>query len=230
MIDKILKKYFKTLKKKYLHQKYQRKKTLQGFRENIYSKKSIYKNFIFLCFLYIKGLNINMANITKETYENNGIEVITDEFDKLWLNERHIQKQLGLKNLPALSNKYDKEYKKQRSELNESTNQPNRRFIHVDLALKVIMNSRTDESCKFKRNLGFTLHDVINTKEQTVISAIKDAFEGENMETQYSVLRYRIDLYFHKYELAIEVDELGHSDRNINDEIERQRALETQLN
>ena len=81
-------------------------------------------------------LNINMANITKEAYENNGIEVITDEFDKLWLNERHIQKQLGLKNLPALSNKYDKEYKKQR-------------FIQVDLALKVIMNSRTDESCKF---------------------------------------------------------------------------------
>ena len=50
------------------------------------------------------------------------------------------------------------------------------------------------------------------------------------MQTQYSVLGYRIDLYFHKYKLAIEVDELGHSDRNINDEIERQRALERELN
>ena len=49
------------------------------------------------------------------------------------------------------------------------------------------------------------------------------------MQTQYSVLSYRIDLYFHKYKLAIEVDELGHSDRNINDEIERQRALEREL-
>ena len=38
--------------------------------------------------------------------------------------------------------------KKNRSELNESTEQPNRRFIYVDLALKVIMNSRTDESLK----------------------------------------------------------------------------------
>ena len=93
-----------------------------------------------------------MANITKETYENNGIEVITDEFDKLWLNERHIQKQLGLKNLPTLSNNYDKGYKKQRSELNESTNQPHRRFIQVDLALKVIMNSKTDKSCELKEN------------------------------------------------------------------------------
>ena len=53
-----------------------------------------------------------MANITKETYEASGIEVIADEFGKLGLNERHVQKQLGLKNLPALTNRYDKEYKK----------------------------------------------------------------------------------------------------------------------
>ena len=53
-----------------------------------------------------------MANITKEKYENSGIEVITDESDKLLLNERHVQEQLRLKKLPALTNKYDKEYKK----------------------------------------------------------------------------------------------------------------------
>ena len=36
--------------------------------------------------------------------------------------------------------------------------------------------------------------------------------------------------FFHKYKLAVEVDESGHSDRNINDEIERQRALVRELN
>ena len=91
------------------------------------------------------------------------------------------------------------------------------------------MDCRTDESCNLKRNLGFKLHDVINTKEQTVINSIKDAFEGENMQTQYTVLNYRIDLYFHKYKLAIEVDELGHADRNLSNEIERQKALEKEL-
>ena len=171
-----------------------------------------------------------MANITRETYEANDIEVIADKLGKLWLNERHVEKKLGHKNLPALTNQYPKEYKKQRSELNESTNQPNRRFIHVDLALKVIMNSRTDESCKFKRNLGFTLHDVINTKEQTVINSIKDAFEGEHMQTQHTILGYRIDLYFHKYKLAIEVDKLGHNNRSADHETQRQRALERELN
>ena len=139
-----------------------------------------------------------MVNITKETYENNAIEVIAHKFDELWLNESHVQQQLGHKNLPALTNKCSQEYKKCRYELiDDSIKQSCRRFIHNVLALK-IMDCRTDESCNLKRNLGFTLHDVINTKEQTVINSIKDAFEGENMQTQYTVLNYRIDLYFHK--------------------------------
>ena len=62
---------------------------------------------------------------------------------------------------------------------------------------------------------------MIITKEQTVIDSIKDAFEGENVQTQYTVLDYRIDLYFHKHKLAIEVDELGHADSNLSNEIER---------
>ena len=49
------------------------------------------------------------------------------------------------------------------------------------------------------------------------------------MQTQYSVLGCRIDLYFHKHKLAIEVEELGHADRNLSDEIERQKALEKNL-
>ena len=91
------------------------------------------------------------------------------------------------------------------------------------------MDCRTVKSCNLKRNLGSTLHDVINTKEQTAINSIKDTFEGEDMQTQYTVLGYRIDLYFHKYKLAIEVDELGHNDRNIDYEIQRQKALEREL-
>ena len=63
-----------------------------------------------------------MVNITKEEYEVSSIEVITDKLGELWLNERHVQQQLGHKNLPALTNKYDEEYKKCRYELNESKN------------------------------------------------------------------------------------------------------------
>ena len=81
------------------------------------------------------------------------------------------------------------------------------------------MDCRTDESCNLKQNLGFILNDMINTNEQTIINSIKDSFEGEDMQTQYTVIGYRINLYFQKYKLAIEVDELRHNDRNIDFEI-----------
>ena len=172
-----------------------------------------------------------MVNITKETLENNDIEVIVDSVNALWLNEKNIEEKLGHKNLPVITNKYDKIYKKRRCDLvNKPIKQSDRRFLHIDLALKIIMDCRTDKSCSLKKDLGFKLHDVINTKEQTIINSIKDACEGENILTQYSVLDYRIDIYFHKYKLAIEVYELGHADRNINNEIDRQKALEKELN
>ena len=49
-----------------------------------------------------------MANINKEKYENNNIETMIDGIVKL----RHIQEKLGHKNLPVITNKYDKVYKK----------------------------------------------------------------------------------------------------------------------
>ena len=172
-----------------------------------------------------------MVNITKEAYKNNDIEVIIDNLNRLWLNEKHIEEQLGLKNISSITNKYDKIYKKHRYELvDDPIKQPHRRFLLNDLALKIIMICRTDKSCNLKNNLGLTLYDVINTKDQTITNSIKDAFEGEHMQTQYTIIGYRIDLYFHEYNLAIEVDELGHNDRNIDYEIQRQRTLERELN
>ena len=172
-----------------------------------------------------------MFNITKETVENNGVEVIVDTVNALWLNEKNIEEKLGHKSLPVITSKYNKIYKKSRYELvDKPIIQRNRKFLHIDLALKTITDCRTDKSCSLKNNLGFKLYNVINTKEQTIINSIKDMFQRENIQTQQSVLGYRIDLYFHEYKLAIEVDELGHTNRNINNEIERQKALEKELN
>ena len=49
-----------------------------------------------------------MIDITKETLENNDIQVIIDSVNTLQLNEKHIEEQLGLKDLPAITNKYNK--------------------------------------------------------------------------------------------------------------------------
>ena len=116
------------------------------------------------------------------------MEVIVDRIGTLWLNKKHIEEKLIHKNLSVITNKYDMVYQKHRHELvDKPKKQSKRRFLLRDLALKVIMDCRTDESCNLIRNLGFRLHDVINTIEQTVLKSIKEVFEGENMQIQYSV-------------------------------------------
>ena len=87
-----------------------------------------------------------MVDIVKETYEKNNIEAIVNGIGTLWLNEKHIEEKLGRQNLPVFANKYSQVYKKRRYELvNRPKKQPNRRFLHSDLALKAIMNCRIDE-------------------------------------------------------------------------------------
>ena len=94
-----------------------------------------------------------MFNTTKKTLENNSIEVIAGSGNALWLNEKNIEEQLGHKNLPVVTNKSDKIYKKSRYELvNKPIKQPNRKFLHINLALKIIMDCRTDKSCSLKKN------------------------------------------------------------------------------
>ena len=80
--------------------------------------------------------------------------------------------------------------------------QRNKRFLRSYLALKVIMDCRTDESCNLKRNLGLRLHNVINTKEQTVLKSIKHAFKGKDRQTEYIVLDYRINLFFSQVQVC----------------------------
>ena len=50
----------------------------------------------------------------------------------------------------------------------------------------------------------------------------------DNNGQQY--ILFRIDIYFTKYCLAIEIDEKGHTDRDLEFEKKRQEALEKKLN
>ena len=63
-----------------------------------------------------------------------------------------------------------------------------------------------------------------------MIESIRDTFKGEDLRIQYTVIGYRIDVYFHEYKLVIEVDGLGHNDRNTDYESKEQREIENELN
>ena len=49
------------------------------------------------------------------------------------------------------------------------------------------------------------------------------------METQYNVLNYKINLYFHEYKLAVEIDENNDQGRNENYEKQRQKEIKNKL-
>ena len=54
-------------------------------------------------------------------------------------------------------------------------------------------------------------------------------FASRKILLQHSVLSYRIDLYFLEYKLAIEIVEKRHKDKNEHKAIERQKAIEKEL-
>ena len=55
------------------------------------------------------------------------------------------------------------------------------------------------------------------------------AFKGEKMCEQYNVDGYRIDFYLPENKLALECDELGHRERDIEYEVKRQKHIKEKL-
>ena len=97
------------------------------------------------------------------------------------------------------------------------------KYIRNDIAEKIIKNCRAGKKTKdnlnksnkqqqiqnFRLISGFNEHDVFFSKEQSVLNKLLEAFLREEMYQQYSVLGFKIDLYFVKYKLALEIDEHG---------------------
>ena len=107
-----------------------------------------------------------------------------------------------------------RKYKKDRARLIKDNKRS--MYVHEDILIPIIMQSRLSDSkaIKFRTDLGFNQINLILKKEQSVIKSTIDAFKGEDIRIQYTVLACRIDLYLYEQKLAIEIDELGHNDRN----------------
>ena len=67
------------------------------------------------------------------------------------------------------------------------------------------------------------------TKQQAIVWRLRKLFSNEEIIEDVSTLSYLIEFYFPKYKLAIEVDELGHKDRDQTKENKRQKDLKEYL-
>ena len=118
--------------------------------------------------------------VTAETFPKNCVHTTkvnkTDNNLVLWIKMIDIQTKLDVKNIHGLVNKeikgkfqtnnltdeQIKKYERHGSELIDGE-----KFLYANegCIIPVIMHCRTPESRKFKRSLGFKIHDVINCKE-----------------------------------------------------------------
>ena len=89
----------------------------------------------------------------------------------------YIQKILNVKNIHALvdkeikdkfktNNLTDKQIKKHKRHGSELIDGEKFAYAHEGILIAIIINCRIPESCKFKRSLGFKLHDVIVQNKQ----------------------------------------------------------------
>ena len=169
-----------------------------------------------------------MVQISKEEYKKCEVEII-DKGRYFWVNRKDLETKSDVANLAQIFDKCDPEKRKYRHELMSNTEfQPCRRFVRNDLVERKIKSCRKS-SKKFqnsKEKLGLD-PDVVTCDEQYIISALQVAFEGEIILTQYCIKNKRIDAYFSKYKLGIEVDEYNHEGRNSNYEKSRQLMIES---
>ena len=128
----------------------------------------------------------------------------------------------GCSCLTVVTNKYHKKHKTCRYELNK-------KFIRNHLGDFLVKTMRADKINELRKKLGCNVIDAFNTNEQSLIGAIKDVFEGENMQTQSYVLDYKIDLNFPDYKIAIEDDEFSHIDRDPDYEAKTRIEIEEEL-
>ena len=182
--------------------------------------------------------------ITVENYLIAGAKIVQIKNSVwFWVKMKDVEKELGLSNLPDLVRKEilgilgvkkrcDKDFKEYKRSLQEITrnmkDSVKEKYIRNDNAEKIIKNCRGVKKCKdgsnkdakekqrqnFRVLLGFNERDIFLTKAQSVVDKILETFSREEIFRQYSVLNYKIDLYFVKYNLAVEIDENGHVDRD----------------
>ena len=108
-------------------------------------------------------------------------------------------------------------------------------YVSKVIVMPIIMQTRLSkpETIKFRSDLGFNQIDLILKKRTIIINtAIKRIFCRKNRASTQSLKNERVwtDIYFFEHKLVVEIDEKGHTDRNQNEENERQIKKKKRLN
>ena len=165
-----------------------------------------------------------MATLNSISYQQT--DIIYTYFDnEKWYVLKHICKALNLKSFNT--NKIPKDYL---SYMYIPSKRFSQRVITINEKGLQIMFSRTNKpeakglSIKLQLPLA-----IFQRQEVDILDTISRAFHNEKSIREYSIGKYRIDLYFPKYKLAVECDENNHQSYKILDEKLREIYIKEQL-
>ena len=153
---------------------------------------------MFLFYVY------KMVSISAETCGKNCIHTIKQlrkgKESVLWIRIKDIGEKVDVKNIGDLIYKeingkfetnylIEQQFRKYKQHGSEFIQGINFMYAHECIIIPIIMYCRlsTPKTIEFKSKLGFNQYDITLTKEQSVLKSVMNAFEGENMQTQYSV-------------------------------------------
>ena len=141
------------------------------------------------------------------------------------LIDKEIKGKCMVKNMSDLTKPQIRKYKIDGAKLIKGSKHS--MYIHEDIAITIIMQSRLldPKTIKFRSDLGFNQINLILKKEQSVVIPLLKAFSKEKIKLQHKAIkneRVRTDMYFSEYKFAVEIDKKGHTDRNQDEENERQ--------
>ena len=163
---------------------------------------------------------------TKYLFDGTEIRSFNDD-NGTWFDLYQISTILGYAKRSYLATHYGPRYKLalQRNQESVYTNEE---------GLREILNRGRKPMCKeMLQQLDFDTSDKINSPEADIlvqiIDFVKTAHDDIKYDLQYPCGTYRIDMYIPKYNVVIEVDELGHKDRDPIYEAKREDYIRSNL-
>jgi very-short-patch-repair endonuclease len=187
----------------------------------------------------------NIIDVSQNLFQYDGRKFVTffvDDDNKfgLWVHGAQICQYLGHRDeAQALSSHVTRQNKitlgilleSLKTNYNKSRIPHNAIFINYDGLLQLICKSRKPSSIDFALFLNIPVARKHLFHETEIMKSLFDFFYASEIKYvyQYPVKKYRVDCYLTDYNISIEIDEKGHSDRDQSYEEKRERIITRQL-
>ena len=138
----------------------------------------------------------SFALFTANAWRKNEVEVI-EYGSEIWINQRHLQKKLGIANIGDRTQHYSDKFKKMRCEIQECGKyQPWRTFIENTLAVEITMSAVKPQAAIFKSKYGVNPNDKVLRKQQSLGLRLKKLLSNENIIVRVFCFALQNTFYF----------------------------------